>query len=187
LIEGFDKLQPSPKAIALRAELIVELDKVLAAELDDDEIKGKQAKKIQNSGEALASWLRAKKRYNEFNDGNATFQDVEAAVAEFFARAHNPDRVDLLKRKDLAQVQRLKHELVEELRANDSYVLMEGVIEAYYPESINRGGEKVAMSREFCELVTRYEDVRKLPPFASLEQEQSCEFELIFSTFFRAH
>lgn len=95
------------------------------------------------------------------NKSDGTFEDVQSAVADFFSWENKSARLSVLEnaRGDIAI---LKYKILAALRKHRIFVLERGAIEAYYPASVPRSGDKPDMAHKFCAEVTTRDDVLDL-------------------------
>jgi putative ATP-dependent endonuclease of OLD family len=144
LVNGFDLISPGDDLKAARKNLLDQVDNLI--EPDDDGPSTKDAKDAHESGELRGLWRKVREYQVNLKEGTCTQAEHDAAVEAFFAWQRKSDRLAVLKTSTDTQMQQLKHQLLEMLRAADVYVLERGAIEQYYPDTIS-GADKPSRAR----------------------------------------
>ena len=188
LIKGFDHIAPSEALRAARSDLLAKVDELIV--LDINGISTKDAKDAHDSGELLSLWRKVKESGEQFKEGGCTQAEHDAVVEAFFAWQRKPDRLAVLKSSTDAQMLRLKHQLLEMLRAVDVYVLERGAIEQYYPPTI-MGADKPSCAQDFCAKVTSRDQLLGCCDDQTFMRDgvqvKEKEFNLIFGSIFDRH
>lgn len=182
LVNGFEQLGASAEASRLRCELLSEVDRVVSTQTPDETAQSSASdlRKMQNRGDVHALWRKAQDFYERFARDQAGWEELNAAVENFFALPKQSERLKVLKLSDDPSVVRLKGELLDRLRHQDIYVLEHGEIEDYYPTPGN-GCDKPTRAQQFCTMVSSREAFLALPVFTSSRYgPASCEFDAIF-------
>jgi putative ATP-dependent endonuclease of OLD family len=185
LVNGFDLISPGDDLKAARKNLLDQVDNLI--EPDDDGPSTKDAKDAHESGELRGLWRKVREYQVNLKEGTCTQAEHDAAVEAFFAWQRKSDRLAVLKTSTDTQMQQLKHQLLEMLRAADVYVLERGAIEQYYPDTIS-GADKPSRAQDFCTKIATRDAI------LACCGEQECvrdgtlikdkEFNLIFSNIF---
>jgi hypothetical protein len=156
LLEDFDKVSPSEKAIEIRKALLSIVDQII----DDNEKKLSPSPKLlkeelqrQRAAEIISKIIEARKADNS----NLQCQLLE----ELFVFERTRPRLLVLESEDNPNILSLKRELLAELRKSGVFVLEKGAIEAYYPGDI-QGHDKPTMAQNFCKSVSSAERARGL-------------------------
>jgi hypothetical protein len=76
-----------------------------------------------------------------------------------------------------------KLELLEELRANNIFILSHGAIEAYYPKGID-GDDKPTKALNAIKYLKQQDDCRSHLPNIIIDGKKKCELELTFEKIF---
>ena len=180
LLDGFDKLGASQKAMDIRSELIVLLDSVIDTEnlkptpspsLVRQEV---QRERFRNKLEALNTARAA---------GNT--EDVTTLLNEIFVFEHSKPRLELLRDHDRPEILEKKRELITELRESGVYILEKGAIESYYPSTVT-GADKPSKAQSFCAQVTSREDLLALCDTIADGDREAAELDVVFSGIFGA-
>ncbi len=179
LIKDFDKVDPSPQAIALRSQLLQVVDRIVDAANAVQPVPPKLLKEELQKERAAAL-------YGEIRDARAAGQtDVVAAkLDELFVFERSEPRLTVLTDDTQAEVLRLKRELLTELRNSNVFVLERGAIEAYYPDGVVGDG-KPAKAQHVCTLVTTAEQVQTLSAQIAVGADTKSELEWIMEGLFR--
>lgn len=185
LVNGFSHISPSDEMQHLRKDL---LDKVDESVVPDEEIVStKHAKRAHNSGDLRSLWQNVRQAQMKLKRGHCTQEEHDEAVEAFFAWQSKSERLDVLKNSDDAEIQRLKHRLLEMLRGLDVYVLERGAIEQYYPDTIV-GVDKPSQAQDFCAKVATRDAIleccgeQEVMRDGTLTKEK--EFDVIFGAIF---
>jgi putative ATP-dependent endonuclease of OLD family len=186
LVDGFEKIDTDNSVKAARDQLMARVDQLIPPEANS-EPSAKQAKDAHESGDLRGLWRRVRQRQAELQAGACTAQELDEAVAAFFAWEQKADRLAVLAKSEDQQMLQLKWRLLAMLRAVDVYVLERGAIEQYYPDGIT-GADKPARAQDFCAKITRRDAIMS----CCGEQEFDCEgvrktgneFDLIFTGIF---
>ncbi len=150
LVNGFDHIDPSTDIKAVRDNLLTKVDELIVP--DEKGPTSKEAKEAHASGELRGLWRRVKEYQKMLIEGTCTLPDHDAAVEAFFAWQRKSERLDILMTSTDSVVRQLKHQLLNMLRTVDIFVLEQGAIEQYYPDTIT-GTDKPSRAQDFCEKV----------------------------------
>lgn len=185
VVEGFQKLGADQQTAALRNKLINRVDTVILANNASSSLSADQLADLKRSGDARALWRSAQEKYKALANGDATFDELDKAVSEFFALQQKGARLEVLRAADDSEVSSLKAALLDALREQYIFVLAEGEIEDYYPSCVSQG-DKPSMALSFCDwLLANKNDIRRLDAFSrSLDEDGRCEFDRIFDQLF---
>ena len=120
--------------------------------------------------------------------GACTQREHDEVVDAFFAWQRKDDRLAVLMSSTDAEMIRLKHRLLQMLRAVDVYVLERGAIEQYYPDIIT-GADKPSRAEAFCANIATRDAILACCGEQTVElagtQATRNEFDLIFQGIFR--
>jgi putative ATP-dependent endonuclease of the OLD family len=178
LIQDFDKITPSQRAVELRSELLQDVDRVI------EEANALQDPPMKLLKEELQR-ERTQRIYERLQDARAK-GDVEGqinALEEFFAFERSKPRLEVLRDHSHVDVLRKKRELLAELRSSGVFVLEKGAIESYYPEEV-RGGDKPSKAQSFCSIVTTCDRARQLCDSIEVAGNPASEFDVIMEGIF---
>ncbi|MEU7052583.1 AAA family ATPase [Streptomyces eurythermus] len=182
VLDGFDKLGASRECHELRDRVVARVN--LLAEDEDADVSSKTLKGLRTSGSARELWQQAQRKREEYAQGLCEWEELDAAVAAFFARSASGTARRVLEEAQDPELKKMKTELLMMLRKEDIYVWELGAIEAYYPPlDANESNNKNERARRFCERYLTADDIRGLPVF---KDTSTCEFDLIFEAFFRS-
>lgn len=178
LIQGFDKIDPSPEAEQLRSELLQEVDRLIdeANSLPDPPARLLR-RELQRE--------RANQIYAEIKEARSN-GDVERqtnALEEFFIFERTNPRLEILSDHSQESILAKKQDLFAELLKSGVFVLEKGAIESYYPSTV-RGSDKPSKAQSFCTIVKTGDEVRELCELIEVENEQIPELEAIFRKIF---
>lgn len=179
LIKDFDKVDPSPQAIALRSQLLQVVDRIVDAANAVPPVPPKLLKEELQKERAAAL-------YAEIRAARAAGQTdvVVTKLDELFVFERSEPRLTVLTDDTQADVLRLKRDLLTELRNRNVFVLERGAIEAYYPAGIVGDG-KPAKAQHVCTLVTTAAQVQALSPQIAVGADTKSEIEWIMEGLFR--
>jgi hypothetical protein len=153
LVNGFDHIARDDAVKAARDALLGKVDELVAPDTNDPSTE--EAKDAHGSGALRRLWQCVLQRRADFKAGKCSQEDVDVTVEAFFAWQRKSDRLNVMMTSVDAQMLKLKHQLLEMLRAVDVYVLERGAIEEYYPGTIT-GTDKPSRAQDFCaKVVTR--------------------------------
>ncbi|RYH20396.1 MAG: hypothetical protein EON54_26395 [Alcaligenaceae bacterium] len=180
LLDGFDKTEPSEEMKALRATLLVDVDKIIADEnllpapspkLLKEELQRERVKALHSSLVAA----RAK--------GDVAEQC--SILDEIFIFEKTVPRLEVLSDVSKANIVSKKRKLLAALRTKGIFVLEKGAIEEYYPNAVT-GADKPSMAQSFCNLVNSREEVLALCNVLDIEGIKTPELEVIMKQVFSA-
>lgn len=153
LVSGFEHVSLTSAVRERRSDLVERVDQLIFGSQRSP--SGKEAKKAYESGELRGLWRRVRDCEVRWHEGECSYDDLAEAVKQFFSWDKKNERYDILQSSDDERLMRLKHQLLEELRAEDVYVLERGAIEQYYPDTVT-GQDKPSRAQQFCsEVATR--------------------------------
>ncbi len=185
LVNGFDHIAPENAVKTARDNLLAKVDELIVPDANGP--SAKEAKDAHDSGELRGLWRKVRESQAKLKDGACTQAEHDAAVEAFFAWQQKADRLVVLKTSTDAQMQQLKHRLLEMLRAVDVYVLERGAIEQYYPDTIT-GADKPSRAQDFCAKVATRDAILACCGEQSVERNGALqsikEFDLIFQGIF---
>lgn len=180
LLEGFDKTEPTDEMKALRADLLADVDKIIADEnllpvpspkLLKEELQRERVKVLHS---ALVT-ARAK--------GDVTEQC--RILDEIFVFEKTVPRLAVLSDFSRANIVLKKRRLLASLRTKGIFVLEKGAIEEYYPNTV-KGADKPSLAQSFCTLVNNREEVLALCNLIDIDGIQTPELEVIMKQVFAA-
>jgi putative ATP-dependent endonuclease of OLD family len=178
LTNQFKKLDPSDKALSLRAQLMDALDAANSTDGDAvEEVTSGDLRDVRKGGETRGLWdsCREARSTWEKDQSAESWSLFEEATAKFLERLEGPARYSQLIIPTDPDVARLKKELIEELRGQKTYVLSMGCLEDYFPGHLN-SGEKVDSALKLCSACTTIEGLNGSTP-------HTAELELICTSF----
>lgn len=183
--DGFEKLEPTEQAKALRFELIQKADAVnagagIAAAVKADEIKAAQVKP-----EISRLWDLVRASKLAFDEDKAKYPDLELAVEAFFSWEKKNVRRECIRKAEQAEVKAAKLDLIWELRNDGIFILERGALDDYYPPGVT-GFDKPSKALAFRNTILKREQVLPLSPQQTcpITGMVSSEFEFIFSAIF---
>lgn len=180
LLEGFDKTEPTDEMKALRADLLADVDKIIADEnllpvpspkLLKEELQRERVKVLHSSLVAA----RAK--------GDVAEQC--RILDEIFVFEKTVPRLAVLSDFSRANIVLKKRRLLASLRTKGIFVLEKGAIEEYYPNTV-KGADKPSLAQSFCTLVNNREEVLALCNLIDIDGIQTPELEVIMKQVFAA-
>ena len=141
VLRGFDQVDPTPQMEQTRQQLLRLLDAAIASSGSTSSPTVDEVRKAQEKRDVRAVWTKACEVQERFAAGNATFDDVRSAVADFYAWQRSDERLAILQAPTDKAISDLKAKLLSQLRAQGVFVLEKGDIEAYYPKTVT-GADK---------------------------------------------
>lgn len=187
LIDGFEKLDPSDDAKAIRTDLLQAVDAAIDAAGETPTPKADDIKRAQAQTSVRELWKKVQEAKQAFDADSAKFDDLNSTVREFFLWERKSQRQDCLTQAACPEVKRLKLALIWELRKTGTFILERGALDDYYPADVSGGNsDKPKKAQEFIAAYDTREKVLELSP------EQTCpdsgrvatEFEFIFAKVF---
>jgi len=178
LIEGFDKLEPSEHAIALREQMFKEVDTII-----DEENKLPEPNMRLLREELQRD--RAQRLYHDICAARSggDHGKVSQLLDELFIFERTKPRMEILKDTSRPEILNRKRELLSELRTCHVYVLEKGAIEDYYPAEVN-GPDKPTKAQCLCNMVKTPEVVRAMCDEVDVNGTPVPEFDAIFQGIF---
>lgn len=186
LVSGFDHIAPDGAVTTARESLLQRVDALI--EPEENGSSAQDARDAHGSGELRHLWRKVKEMQAKLKAGACTQAEHDEVVEAFFAWQRKDDRLAVLMSSTDAEMIRLKHGLLQMLRAVDVYVLERGAIEQYYPDTVT-GADKPSRAQDFCFKVATRDAVLSCCGKQTVElpgtQETIKEFDLIFQGIFR--
>lgn len=186
LVSGFDHIPPDSAVKTARECLLRRVDGLIEPEQNGSSAQG--ARDAHGSGELRHLWRKVKEAQAKLKVGACTQAEHDEVVETFFAWQRKDDRCAVLMSSTDAEMIRLKHRLLQMLRAVDVYVLERGAIEQYYPQTVT-GTDKPSRAQDFCSKVATREAVLACCGEQTIELAGTPatikEFDLIFQGIFR--
>jgi putative ATP-dependent endonuclease of OLD family len=184
----FSQINPSEELRAERDRLLRAIDALIDAEEAILELNVERIRRAQERSDIRFLWRRVGQLKAEWDAGNATYEDLQAAVEEFFAWEKYWRRKDVLKECPNQELLNQKRALLESLRAERVCVLERGALEDYYPQAI-LGDGKPARAQCFCNTVTTREQAIGLCATDNRNTAGQLvpEFDAIFERIFAAY
>lgn len=180
LLDGFDKTEPSEEMKALRANLLADVDKIIA---DENLLPAPSPKLLK----AELQRERVKTLHSSLVAARAKGDVAEqcSILDEIFIFEKTVPRLEVLSDVSRASIVSKKRNLLAVLRTKGIFVLEKGAIEEYYPNAVT-GADKPAMAQSFCNLVNSREEVLALCNVLDIEGIQTPELEVIMKQVFAA-
>ena len=186
LVSGFDHIAPDSAVKTAREGLLQRVDGLIEPEQNGSSAQG--ARDAHGSGELRQLWRKVKEMQAKLRGGACTQREHDEVVDAFFAWQRKDDRLAVLMSSTDAEMIRLKHRLLQMLRAVDVYVLERGAIEQYYPDIIT-GADKPSRAEAFCANIATRDAILACCGEQTVElagtQSTRKEFDLIFQGIFR--
>ena len=178
LLDDFDKINPSDRAVELRNDLLRDVDTHIDEQNLLQPVPPKMLKREiqQERTRALHEELIAARQAGD------TDKATDVLDRLFSFERTNP-RLEVLKAPPNQAIIDKKYQLLTELRSQNVFVLQKGAIEAYYPEAIT-GRNKIAKAQEYCTTVTSDEQVCALCSPVDCDGETVPELKLIMQCVF---
>lgn len=183
--DGFDKLEPTDAAKALRNELIQKADAAnitagVTAVVKTDDIKDAHAK-----SEIRRLWDEVRIAKAAFEVDKDKLPELDAAVEAFFSWEKKNIRRECIRKAEQAEVKAVKLALIWELRKNGVFVLECGALDDYYPPEVT-GPDKPSKAQSFRNVFSTKEQILPLSPQQTcpVSGTVSSEFEFICSAIF---
>lgn len=178
LLEGFDKTDPSEEIKVLRAELLAEVDKIIA---DENLLPAPNPRLLKEELQ------RDRIKTLHTSLGNARLAEDVAEqckiLDEIFVFEKTVPRLEVLSDSSRAAIVTKKRRLLAALRTKGIFVLEKGAIEEYYPEAVT-GADKPSKAQSFCNLVKSREEMFALCHALDIAGVQTPELEVIMGQVF---
>jgi hypothetical protein len=178
LVEDFDKLDASERAIELRQQLLCLIDSIIVAENRQERPSPRLLREeLQRD--------RARVLYEQLIVARAAVDIVQQTriLDELFVFERSKPRMVVLADNARVNVLALKRQLLAELRSLGVCILEKGAIEAYYPGGII-GGDKPSKAQSFCLSITTADQVRALCDRIEIDGQQVPELEVVMKMIF---
>lgn len=186
LVNGFDHIAPDGAVATARQRLLERVDDLIEPDVNGS--SAQDARDAHGSGELRHLWRKVKEAQAMLKVGACTQAEHDEVVEAFFSWQRKDDRLAVLMSSTDAEMIRLKHRLLQMLRAVDVYVLERGAIEQYYPDTVT-GADKPSRAQDFCSRVATRDAVLACCGEQTIElagtQASIKEFDLIFQGIFR--
>lgn len=181
----FGQIEPSNDLKAQRNRILEGIDTIIGQNGEGPEPKVEQIKEAHERGDLRALWKKARDLQVKYKVGQASFEDVNKAVDEFFAWEKYWARRDVLHQCPNEPLRTQKRVLLNNLREQGICVLERGSIEDYYPDGII-GENKPARAQRFCNTVMTKEQALALCDggYKGAGGVMTSEFEVMFQTIF---
>ena len=185
IVKDFDQLDVPDDLKEKRDRLIRAIDNHTSDAGPPPEPNGNAVSNAQRSGTLRDRWRKTKEARAKLDAGEASWEEFQAAMDEFFAWEQHDIRLEVLKFVTDPELLKLKRELLADLRAHDVYILERGDIESYYPGTVT-GRDKPTKAQAFCALMASREDVLAICPNIEADDlaEPRHEFDIIFGRIF---
>jgi putative ATP-dependent endonuclease of OLD family len=185
IVDGFEHLGAIESCVTQRAELLAEVDRVIANKAVEPQLSSDHLKKTAESPTRRGRWEALCEAHERCERGDASSKDLRAAGESFFAPETALSRRSVLEDSSNTDALRLKRELLALLRGCDVYLLERGKIEAYFPAGI-QGPDKPSRALDFIQKIdTRELAVALCDQIPVGDSGQAVpEFEMIFSGIF---
>lgn len=180
LLEGFDKTEPTDEMKALRADLLADVDKIIADEnllpvpspkLLKEELQRDRVKALHSS--LIAARVK----------GDVAEQC--RMLDEIFVFEKTVPRLAVLSDFSRANIVLKKRRLLASLRTKGIFVLEKGAIEEYYPNTV-KGADKPSLAQSFCNMANSRKEVLALCNLVDIDGIQTPELEVIMKQVFAA-
>ncbi|MEX2167680.1 MAG: AAA family ATPase [Pirellulales bacterium] len=183
--DGFERLEPTELAKALRAELIQKADAANVGAGIGAVAKAADIKDAQAKPEIQRLWDVVRAAKLAFADDKTKYPELEAAVDAFFSWEKKNVRRECIRKAEQAEVKAAKLALIWELRKAGIFILERGALDDYYPPEVT-GVDKPSKALAFRNAFAKKEQVLPLSPQQTCPATgtASSEFEYIFSTIF---
>ncbi|MDP2268042.1 MAG: hypothetical protein Q8K46_02635 [Deltaproteobacteria bacterium] len=180
LLEGFEKTEPTDEMKALRADLLADVDKIIADEnlLPVPSPKLLKEELQRDRVKALHSSLVAAR-------GKGDVAEQCRILDEIFVFEKTVPRLEVLSDFSRANIVLKKRQLLASLRTKGIFVLEKGAIEEYYPNTV-KGADKPSLAQSFCNLVNSREEALALCNLIDIDGIQTPELEVIMKQVFAA-
>jgi len=180
LLEGFDKIDPTEEMKKLRADLLADVDKIIA---DENLLAAPSPKLLKEELQRN----RVKALHSSLATARAAGDVAEQCriLDEIFVFVKTVPRLEVLSDVTRANIVSKKRGLLAALRTKGIFVLEKGAIEEYYPNAVI-GDDKPSMAQSFCNLVNSREEVLALCNVLDIEGIQTPELEVIMKQVFAA-
>ena len=177
LTKDFDQVEPDPQLTERHSRLIQLVDQVLG-DTGKPEPASRSIQDAHASGDLRSLWRRVRNVRQRIADGNATHEDLEQAVENFFSWEKRHLRLEVIRESKDATILATKRDILARLRKQGIIVLEKGSLESYYPDSIE-GHDKPTKAQDFCRKVTTRDAVLALCNEMEHESGSRKEFELL--------
>ncbi|CAN7652947.1 AAA family ATPase [Acidovorax sp. LjRoot74] len=180
LLEGFDKTEPTHEMKALRADLLADVDEIIADEnllpvpspkLLKEELQRDRVKALHSS--LVAARVK----------GDVAEQC--RILDEIFVFERTVPRLAVLSDFSRENIVLKKRRLLASLRTKGICVLEKGAIEEYYPNTV-KGADKPSLAQSFCNLASTREEVLALCNLIDVDGIPTPELEVIMKQVFAA-
>jgi putative ATP-dependent endonuclease of OLD family len=179
IINGFEHLLPSEHSKKIKDELIKAIDSKIGAVPQASHTLAREQK---DKSESQSLYDRLLSVRSQVVSGQATNEDLVVALNAFFEYEKKDHRLNELKTSSDKEIITLKHNLLEELRKDDIFVLSKGVIEDYNGGITGRN--KIDKAYKYIEEFKSKEQIFSQCDTLSEGAAEHPEFELIFKTIF---
>ncbi|NMM07783.1 AAA family ATPase [Polaromonas sp.] len=178
LLDGFDKTDPSDEMKAMRSDLLVAVDKIIA---DENLLAIPNPKLLKEEFQRE----RVKVLHRALVEARTAADVAEQCriLDEIFLFQKTLPRLEVLSDNSRADIVFQKRGLLAALRTRGIFVLEKGAIEEYYPDTVT-GGDKPSMAQSFCKLVKSRDEVLALCQVLDLAGVQTPELEVIMGQIF---
>jgi hypothetical protein len=180
LLEGFDKTEPTDEMKALRADLLADVDKIIADEnlLSVPSPKLLKEELQRDRVKALHSSLVAARVKGDVAEQCRILDEI-------FVFEKTVPRLEVLSDFSRENIVSKKRRLLASLRTKGIFVLEKGAIEEYYPNTV-KGADKPSLAQSFCSLINSREEVLALCNLIDIDGMQTPELEVIMKQVFAA-
>ena len=180
LLEGFDKTEPTDEMKALRADLLADVDKIIADEnlLPVPSPKLLKEELQRDRVKALHSSLVAARVKGDVAEQSRILDEI-------FVFERTVPRLAVLSDFSRANIVLKKRRLLASLRTKGIFVLEKGAIEEYYPDTV-KGADKPSLAQSFCNLANTREEVLALCNLIDIDGIPTPELEVIMKQVFAA-
>ena len=180
LLEGFDKTEPTDEMKALRADLLADVDKIIA---DENLLPGPSPKLLKE--ELQRDRVKALHSSLVVARGKGDVAEQCRILDEIFVFEKTVPRLEVLSDFSRANIVLKKRRLLASLRTKGIFVLEKGAIEEYYPNTV-KGADKPSLAQSFCNLINSREEVLALCNLIDIDGIQTPELEVIMKQVFAA-
>jgi predicted ATP-dependent endonuclease of OLD family len=180
LLEGFEKTEPTDEMKVLRADLLAEVDKIIA---DENLLSAPSPKLLKEELQRD----RVKALHSSLIDAREKGDVAEQCkiLDEIFVFEKTVPRLEVLSDESRVNIVLKKRSLLAALRTKGIFVLEKGAIEEYYPNTVT-GADKPSMAQSFCNLVNSREEILALCNELDIDGIQTPELEVIMKQVFAA-
>lgn len=183
--DEFNQIDPSESIITQRNQLLTAVDSHIDANGGVSEPNAERLRAAHERGDLRARWRRVRALRADQLAGKVDWEDVDAAIDDFFAWEKYWARRDVLKTCAEPAIRAAKRALLQGLRSQGVCVLERGAIEDYYPPG-TAGDSKPAKAQCLCNQVTTRDQVIALcDGDHTADGATVSEFVAIFRAIFR--